>query len=162
MKALMSAAVLSGAVVGFAGAASAAPLIVEGDLVRGAQAGAPGPACVLNSQFKHLEKVVFRFRVRDSSGNPLDDKGLKTLVVEMPDGQKFEAKYGPHPPAGTAADHFWTAVWIVPTSYPNGSLTYKAVATGNDGAAVTWQPFLSKPSQLQVVAGEIEIKKPTP
>ena len=34
-------------------------LFVEGDLVRGAQQGAPGPFCVLSNQFKRLEKVVW-------------------------------------------------------------------------------------------------------
>ena len=29
-------------------------LFVEGDLVRGAQQGAPGPFCVLSNQFKRL------------------------------------------------------------------------------------------------------------
>jgi hypothetical protein len=157
---ILSVAVLSGAFVGIAGLAQAAgPLIVEGDIVRGAQQGAPGPACVLNGQFKHLEKVVWRFRVHDQTGKALDDKGVKSLVVELPDGKKFEARYGGH--GGTPpVDTFWTATWIVPADYPNGSLTYKTVATGDDGATATWQPFLSKPSQLQVVAGEIEIKKP--
>jgi hypothetical protein len=78
----------------------------------------------------------------------------------MPDGQKFDAKYGPHPPpaAGPAVDHFWTAIWIIPTSYPSGSLSYKVVATDLDGNAQTWEPFKSKPSQLTVVDGAIEIK----
>src|SRR5215831_919629 len=61
----------------------------EGDLVRGDQEGAPGPFCVLTNQFKRLEKVVWRVRVLDQTGKPLDDKGLKSLVVELPDGQSL-------------------------------------------------------------------------
>ena len=34
------------------------------------------------------------------------------------------------------------------------------VATGSDGQSQAWEPFKSKPSQLTVVDGEIEIKKP--
>jgi len=137
-------------------------LFVEGDLVRGAQQGAPGPFCVLSNQFKRLEKVVWRIRVLDAAGQSLDDKGLKSVVVELPDGQKLDAKFDRHPPPaqGPALDHFWTAVWTIPTSYPSGSLGYKVVATGKDDQSQTWEPFKSKPSQLTVVDGQIEIKKP--
>jgi hypothetical protein len=137
-------------------------LFFEGDLVRGAQQGAPGPFCVLNNQYKRLEKVVWRIRVLDEAGKSLDGSGLKSLVVELPDGQKLAAKYGPHPPPaqGPATDHFWTAIWIIPTSYPSGTFAYKVTATDLDGKSQTWEPFKRDPSQLQVVAGEIEIKKP--
>lgn len=163
MKTLtLSAIVLTSAVVSLASGARAESLFVEGDIVRGVQRGAPGPLCVLNNQFKHLEKVVWRFRVKDANGKALDNTGLKSLVVEMPDGQKMNAQYGGHPPGNNPVDHFWTATWIVPASYPNGSFTYKAVATGNDGGSVTWEPFLTKTSQLQVVEGAIEIKPPAP
>jgi hypothetical protein len=137
-------------------------LFVEGDLVRGAQQGAPGPFCVLSNQFKRLEKVVWRIRVLDAAGQSLDDNGLKSVVVELPDGQKLDAKFDRHPPPaqGPALDHFWTAVWTIPTSYPSGSLGYKVVATGKDGQAQGWEPFKSKPSQLTVVDGQVEIKKP--
>jgi hypothetical protein len=84
------------------------------------------------------------------------------VVVELPDGQKLNAKFDRHPPPeqGAALDHFWTAVWTIPTSYPSGSLGYKVVATGKDDQSQTWEPFKSKPSQLTVVDGQIEIKKP--
>jgi hypothetical protein len=155
------------AVVGFLDAAHTGvnareQLFVEGDLVRGAQQGAPGPFCVLSNQFKRLEKVVWRIRVLDAAGQSLDDKGLKSVIVELPDGQKLDAKFDRHPPPaqGPALDHFWTAVWTIPTSYPSGSLGYKVVATGKDDQSQTWEPFKSKPSQLTVVDGQIEIKKP--
>jgi hypothetical protein len=160
MKTLtLSAVLLSTAVVSLASGARAETLFVEGDIVRGVQRGAPGPGCVLNNQFKHLEKVVWRFRVKDASGKALDEKGLKSLVVELPDGQKINAVFGGHPPGPSPVDHFWSAVWIVPAAYPNGSFSYKAVATG-EGGSVTWEPFLSKTTQLQVMPGEIEIKTP--
>jgi hypothetical protein len=158
-----SAIVLSVSVLGFASGAQAqvGKLSFEGDMVRGAQAGAPGPFCVLNNQFKHLEKVVFRFRVNDKDGKSLDGTGLKSLFVELPDGQKLQAVYGPHPGGNNpATDHFWTAVWLVPENYPNGTFVYKAIATDPQGQAQTWEPFKRVTSQLQVVAGAIEIKKP--
>jgi hypothetical protein len=164
VKKALSRIVLSLAVVcGFASAAQAqqAKLFFEGDIVRGDQDGAPGPGCVLNSQFKHLEKVVWRLRILDASGKPLDDKGLKSLVVELPDGQKLPARFGVHPPPriGPAVDHFWTARWIIPTEYPSGSFYYKVTATNMDGSTQTWEPFKSLPSRLAVLDGAIEIKK---
>lgn len=161
----VSAIVLALAVGGLAqpvSAQEAKHLFFEGDMVRGVQQGAPGPFCVLDNQFKHLEKVVWRIRVLDNTGKALDDKGLKSLVVELPDGQKVNAIYGQHPPpaAGPAADYFWSAIWIIPTTYPTGSLSYKVTATDLDGKAQTWEPFKTKPALLTVVDGEIEIKKP--
>jgi hypothetical protein len=162
-KLTVSAIALSAAVAGFASSAQAqqAKLFFESDIVRGGQRGAPGPACVLNNQFKRLEKVVFRIRVLDQAGHALDAKGLKSLAIELPDGKKLSARYGDHPPARngqTPLDHFWTAVWIIPTGYPTGSLSYKVLATGEDGSTQTWEPFKTKTSQLAVVDGQIEIK----
>src|SRR3977135_3428780 len=88
-------------ILGFADLAPAQQggrLFFEGDMVRGDQQGAPGPFCVLNNQFKRLEKVVWRVRVLDQAGQALDAKGLKSLVVELPDGQKLDAKLRPYPP----------------------------------------------------------------
>jgi hypothetical protein len=162
---VVAALALSIASLGSAPAAdaqAARKLFFEGDLVRGAQPGAPGPFCVLTSQFKRLEKVVWRIRVLDQTGQSLDGKGLKSVAVELADGQKLAAVYGPHPPpaSGPATDFFWTTIWTIPTSYPSGTFAYKVVATDGDGTAHTWEPFKRSPSQLTVVAGEIEIKKP--
>jgi len=164
MKSLTIAVVVTGAVVGFANGAraEAAKLFFEGDIVRGAQQGAPGPACVLNNQFKHLEKVVWRFRIRDADGKTLDDKGIKGISVDLPDGTKVPAAYGGHPPGNAPTDHFWVAVWIIPSAYPNGTFVYKATATDLKGDTATWEPFVRVTSQFQVMPGEIEIKKPAP
>ena len=159
MKTVTAASVLALSLVSVgwtsaADAQAARKFFFEGDLVRGVQQGAPGPFCVLANQFKRLEKVVWRIRVLDQTGQSLDEKGLKGLVVELPDdGQKLAAKYGPHPPPaqGPASDFFWTAIWIIPTTYPSGTFAYKVVATDLDGTAQTWEPFKRMPSQLAVV-----------
>jgi len=163
MKIAFGTAVLFALGLGFASGAQAQQtnLFFEGDLVRGDQDGAPGPGCVLNSQFKHLEKVVWRLRIADGSGKSLDDKALKSLVIELPDGQKMPARFSGHPPPriGPPVDHFWTARWIIPAEYPSGSFYYKVVATNQDGTSQTWEPFKSLPSRLTVLDSAIEIKK---
>ncbi len=63
-------------------------LFIEGDIVRGnTPSGNTGPVCVLANQFKRKENVIFRIRVRNAMGQPLDDKGLKSLVVELSNGK---------------------------------------------------------------------------
>ena len=137
-------------------------LFFEADMVRGDQVGAPGPFCVLNNQFKRLEKVVWRVRVLDQTGKSLDDKGLKSLAIELSDGQRLPGRFGPHPPprSGPATDYFWSAAWTIPAGYPSGTFVYKVVATDLDGKAHAWEPFKRVTSQLQVLPAEIEIKKP--
>jgi hypothetical protein len=122
-------------------------------LTSGAQAQVSGAA-------KLFFEGVWRFRVLDQNGKSLDGTGLKSLIVELPDGQKVNAQYGPHPGAANPTDFFWTAIWIIPSAYPNGTFVYKATATDAQGQTATWEPFKRVTSQLQVVPGEIEIKKP--
>src|SRR5580698_4504726 len=90
-------------------APGAAGLFFEGDIVRGA-AVPSGPPCVLTSQFKRQEQVVFRIRVLDPSGKSLDDKGLKSLIVELSDGRKIPMRFHPHPPKDST-DFFWVGPW---------------------------------------------------
>ena len=141
---------------------------IDGDMVRGAINGAQGgavidynpdgsPICVLTNQFKHREKVVFRFRIRDQTGKTVENDGLSSLVVELPDGERLQARFGPHPPR-TPTDYFWTAVWDIPASYPTGTLTYKAIATDKSGRQHSWAPINRVTSQLQVLPGDVTAK----
>ena len=110
-------------------AQEAQKLFIEGDIVRGNTAlGATGPICVLNSQFKRGENVVFRVRARNPQGQPLDDKAIKSMTVELSDGRKLNGRYGGHPPR-TPTDFFWTAAWMIPEGYPTGTLGYKVTVT---------------------------------
>jgi len=158
-------------VLGFANASAAQEtqkLFIEGDIVRGnTPNGITGPVCVLANQFKRKENVVFRIRVRNVAGQPLDDKSLKGIVVELSDGQKFPASYRPRPPANirTAfglsepADYFWSAAWLIPQDYPTGSLSYKVVATDMEGNAQSWTPFKDPRSLPLVMPGDVEYTK---
>jgi hypothetical protein len=154
----LSVIAFSAIAVGMASVAKAQDLFVDSDIVRGNQPGAPGPICVLNNQFRHLEKVVFRFRVRDQSGKLLDDKELKSLVVELPNGQKIDGYFGGHPP-NAPTDFFWVGVWIIPKDYPEGTFTYKATATDMKGHTQVWEPLNRVTSFPQILAGAIEFAK---
>ena len=143
-------------------------LFIEGDIVRGnTPSGITGPVCVLANQFKRKENVVFRIRVRNVAGQPLDDKNLKGIVVELSDGQKFPAAYRPRPPANVRTrlglseplDYFWSAAWLIPKDYPTGSLSYRVVATDMDGNTQSWTPFKDPRSLPLVMSGEVEFTK---
>jgi hypothetical protein len=98
--------------------------------------------------------------VLDSAGDVADDKVLKSVVVELGDGQQLAAHYGPHPPRGAPpTDYFWSLHWVIPADYPTGSLGFKVIATTMDETTQTWEPFKRAPSQLTVIAGEPEMKK---
>src|SRR6266581_9799969 len=102
-------------------------LFFEGDMVRHALEGQAGPFCVLANQFKRKEAVAWRIRILDQTGAQADDKMLKSVVVELSDGQKLPVKFGGHPPRGTPTDHFWSLHWVIPADYPTGSMSYKVV-----------------------------------
>ena len=63
--------------------AGAKKLFFEGDMVRSGQPNQAGPFCVLANQFKRKEAVAWRIRVLDQTGAQMDDKGLKSVVVEL-------------------------------------------------------------------------------
>lgn len=137
-------------------AEQAKKLFFEGDLVRHPVENQAGPFCVLTNQFKRKEAVAWRIRVLDSNGDAADDKLLKSVVVELGDGQKLPAHYGPHGKPPT--DSFWSLHWDIPADFPTGSLGYKVIATTMDGTTQLWEPFKRAPTQLTVIAGDPEMK----
>jgi hypothetical protein len=162
MKALAVSLLTFGAIGATAGSASAqqaGKLFFEGDLVRGPQQGQAGPFCVLASQFKRKEQVAWRVRVLDADGKQVDDKSLKSLVVELADGKRFELKYKAHPPRPPQTDYFWSGSWVIPEDQPTGTLSYKVIATDLQGQTQTWEPFKIAASQLTVVAGDPPLAK---
>jgi len=163
--ATFAAIALSVAVLGFAGPAQAQQpqkLFIDGDIVRGNTAmGATGPICVLNSQFKRGENVVFRMRVRTVNGELLDEKGIKSITVELTDGRKLNARYGGHPPR-TPTDFFWTAAWMIPEGFPTGTLGYKVTATDMHGNSQTWEPMREYRSWVVIIPGTVEYVRQPP
>ena len=155
----VSAVALSAALIGFSGAAQGAPLFFEGDMVRGhTQDGATGPSCVLTSEYKRREEVVWRIRVLNADGDNLDDTGIKSMSVVLSDGEEFEMGFGQHP-RGKHTDAFWATAWVIPADYPTGTLGYKVVAVDNDGETHEWEPFNVEPSKLTVIPGEVTFTK---
>src|SRR5690606_9868059 len=104
---LVAATLTSLGVVGPVEMAQAANLFFEGDMVRGgSRDGSTWPTCVLTSQFTRQDLVAWRARVLDPNGQALDDKGLKSLEVQLSDGQAFVMKFGPHPRNPPQTDSF--------------------------------------------------------
>jgi hypothetical protein len=149
-------ALLLAAVVSLAEAQNSTPLFIAADMVRGP--GGSGPVCVLSSRFMRQERVAWRIRVQDQTGKELDDKGLKSVVVELSDGQKFPAHFGGHPPNEPTA-YLWSAGWTIPDDYPTGTFNYKVVATALDGTTQSWEPVNNKLSLLTVIPGTFEPAK---
>lgn len=147
-------------VIGLADLAQAQQLFFEGDMVRGRDRnlGASGPTCVLTSQFKRQEHVVWRVRVVGEDGENLGDDVVKSLVVEIPGGEQFEMGFGEHP-RQEKTDAFWATSWQIPADYPTGTIGYKIVATDADGNTHEWQPFKVANSNLTVIPGDVTWEK---
>ena len=146
---------LSGTVAAFGMPAQAADLFFEGDMVRGSLYDvSTGPTCVLASQYKRREQVVWRVRVRDKAGQVVNGDALLSLVVQLSDGQFFNMYYGTHP-RGRVTDRYWTAYWAVPADYPTGTVDYKVVAIDLEGMVHEWEPFNVEPSRLTIIPGEV-------
>jgi len=156
---MVAAAAVAAAAFGLAAPASAENLFFESDMVRGAtQDGSTGATCVLVSQFKRKEHVVWRVRVLNAAGDNIDDTGIKSLVIQIPDGQTFDMHFGKHP-RGKATDSFWATSWAVPADYPTGTIGYKVIATDNDGNTHEWSPFKVNLSELEIIPGDVTFTK---
>ena len=165
MKTAKLAALAFIALAGFSGSAlaqsrtePAGKLFFEGDIVRHALMGQQGPFCILNNRYTRGEAVAFRQRVLKPDGTPATNTDLKSVEIELGNGQKLPLHYGGHgmPPT----DFFWSTFWTIPDNFPTGSLGYKINATMNDGSVVTWQPFTRDTTMLMVVAGSPTMAAP--
>jgi hypothetical protein len=164
MKTTISAIALTVAALGFATGAQAqvltqppGKLFFEGDIVRHALPAQAGPFCVLVNQYKRGEAVAFRIRAMLPDGKVADDKAIKSLVVELGNGQRLAAAYKSH--GAPPTDYFWSLFWTIPNDYPTGSIGYKVLATMNDGSTVEWKPFNRATTALMVVDGTPEMAK---
>jgi hypothetical protein len=131
----------------------AGKLFFEGDIVRHALAGQQGPFCVLQNQYKRNDPVAWRIRILKPDGTVADNAALRSVEVQLGNGQRLPARFGGHgmPPT----DYFWSLFWTIPGNFPTGSLGYKVNATMMDGSVVTWEPFTRDSTQLTVIAGDV-------
>ena len=153
-----SAITVAIALIGMSGTASAqvrtdppGKLFFEGDIVRHSLEGQQGPFCVLQNRFKRGEAIAWRIRILRPDGTVADNTVLKSVVVELGNGQKIPTEYGPH--GNPATDYFWAESWTVPQSYPTGSLGYNVIVTMQDDSIVTWEPSTRPPTQLAIIEG---------
>jgi hypothetical protein len=122
----------------------------------------PADICVESSRYFLGQEIVWRIRVLDEAHRPMDNKQLKSVVVEIPGGPTLNASYGGHPgnPGATPTDYFWSAVWTIPgpgdstypDGYPTGTFPYQVLATALHGKRTgTFNDFNVHPSLLTIV-----------
>jgi hypothetical protein len=134
-------------------------LFVSANTVLGGR-GVPfpsGPVCVLTNRYPQGQQVVWRIKVFNPAGNPMDDTQLNSVVVTVPDVEggvhEFEAEFGGHPPGPFPTDFFWAATWEIPSDYPTGTFPYEVVATARGHRAGRFEEFNVGPSLLTIVPG---------
>lgn len=129
-------------------------LILVADTVQGPanltdEEQAAGAVCVQKNRFAKNEEIVWRVRIVDpTTGQPMDDQALSSVVVKLPD-QELAMHYGPHP-RDNPVDFFWTVGFDVPETYPSGLLAYTVVATANDSRTGTYSQFGVPAAQLAI------------
>src|ERR1051326_2281390 len=142
--------------------ATAAPqkatfLILQGDTVRSPEGLTDEEktflSCVQQSRFPQSSRIVWRYKVIDPvTSKPLDDKGLTSFDLVLPDGTKTAFKYGGHGGTKEApADFFWTAGFSVPKDYPTGLFNYQIKAVAASGATGAFDQFKVPSAQLTIV-----------
>ena len=108
-------------------------------------------SCVQKNRFPQGEPIVWRVRVLDGiTGKALDDKGLKSVELTLPDGKVQAMKYGPHP-KGKTDDYFWATSFKLPETYPTGAFKYGVKATSLEGLIGEYSQFNVASAMLQVV-----------
>jgi len=169
MKSSLAVMALAAAIAGFSGSAAAqtttpaGKLFFEGDTVKHNIMGQQGPFCVLQSRFRRGEAVAWRVRLLLPNGARADNTVVRSLEVELGNGQRIPLTYGPHGMPGTPmSDFFWAESFVIPDTFPTGSLGYKVHATMMDGSVVTWEPFTRAASQLWVMDGTPTMAPATP
>ena len=166
MKALTASAVALSA-LGFASVAQAqqaGKLFFEGDIVRGASPARPVRSACSTTSSSGWKRWCGACASSIRRARRSTTRGSRASSSQLPDGQKLDARFGPHPPPqlGTGhglfldggLDHSGRAIRAArsPT---------RSSATDLDGKTHTWEPFkIESRRSFTVVAGAIEIKKP--
>src|SRR2546423_14417518 len=118
--ALSVVASLSGSAYAQTRTAPAGKLFFEGDIVRHALMGQEGPFCVLNNRYTRGEAVAFRQRVLKPDGTVADNTYLKSVEIELGNGNEVPLHYGGHGMAPTG--FFLSSFLAIPLDFPPGAL----------------------------------------
>src|SRR5260221_3299943 len=116
--ALSVVAGLSSSAYAQARATPAGKLFFEGDIVRHALMGQQGPFCVLNNRYTRGEAVAFRQRVLKPDGTVADNTYLKSVEIELGNGNKVPLHYGGH--GMPVTEFFSESVFRTTQGYPSG------------------------------------------
>lgn len=141
-------------------------LFVDSDTVRGSKNIPTGAAdgCVQSNLFAKNEQIVWRVRVYDPvSGKQLTDADLESIIVTLKDGTKLDpATYGAHPKT-EPNESFWTAAFVIPPTYPTGSVDYTVAVKAKDGRAGTFTQLHFAATAMMAVTDQVRpIIPPTP
>lgn len=124
---------------------------VNADMVRGGK-NATGPVCVLNSNYKLGEQVVFRADIYDArtgeriTKEKAEELELKvTAIVE--DVDEYEMSMGPHPREEPQIN-FWVGVWEIPSIFQTGWFKWTIVVTDKEGNEYIHEPIGSRRPQM--------------
>ena len=141
-------------------AQSNAPLIVTQDVVvSGDKPLAPGQSdCGLTNQFYHGQKAVFRIKVIDpQTGKPMSASQLKGVTVHISSGggKTLQATYQKQ-----GNDTFWVAPWVIPNSFPSGSVHYTISVTGQHSQTVQFNVPESEMTVLNKLISNVQTQQP--
>jgi hypothetical protein len=151
LRTLAASTVLVALLTGTAWAQQAENLIIVHDIVIGHENNTRENTCVLTNRFRHEQQVVWRIKVIDPlTGEEMGDDALQSVEIMMPDGQVFEAEFGPHP-ARDPVDDYWSFDWMVPPDYPTGIVNYTIEAVTNDGRTGEMVVFPIPASMLTII-----------
>ena len=157
----LSLVACSGGTSGASSSAAAGRLFIQADtVIGGTNLSSDESSCVQMSQFERNEEIVWRAKVFDAAGQPLDDSALSSVEVKLPD-RTLTMKYGDHPHSNPT-DSFWTVSFTIPADYPTGGLPYTVEATASDGRTGTFDELNSAPSLLTVTEAVHPIVTPAP
>ncbi|WP_040286278.1 hypothetical protein [Sporosarcina koreensis] len=106
--------------------------------------------CVLQSQFKPGDNIVFRMDAVD----PVTDEQISEdakLTVHLSTGEDLEMHHAAHPSGDTdPVPEFWTVAYQVTDDTPTGVLNYSVTAE-MDGKKGEFKPFDVAPSLLTII-----------
>lgn len=133
------------------GAEEDSKYFVNADMVRGGK-NATGPVCVLNSNYKLGEQVVFRADIYDAetgeriTEEQAEELGL-TVTAVVHEVDEFEMSLGLHPKEEPQVK-FWVGVWNIPSVFQTGWFKWTIEIEDEEGNKYVHEPIGSRRPQM--------------